>query len=177
MGQYFLPLILGPAGESPEFIRAWMESFDYGSGSKMTEHSYLNNEFVNALEFQLSPQGPFWKSRLVWAGDYDDAKLYERAVQEGNKKISPPRNSAKELRYIVNHTKAAFVDKAKLSPGGPHGLVFHPLPLLTAQGNGQGGGDYRGNDAQLVGSWAYDTISVEREMPQGYQELVCDFRE
>jgi hypothetical protein len=49
------------------------------------------------------------------------------------------------------------------------------LPLLTAEGNGRGGGDYRGENENLIGSWARDIISVEMEIPDGYDELVCEF--
>ena len=56
-------------------------------------------------------------------------------------------------------------------------LTIHPLPLLTAEGNGRGGGDYYGSDMELVGTWARDVISVERQVPEGYSELVCNFTE
>lgn len=34
----------------------------------------------------------------------------------------------------------------------------NPLPVLTACGNGRGGGDYRDDDDINVGSWAFDLI-------------------
>jgi hypothetical protein len=58
-----------------------------------------------------------------------------------------------------------------------NGLHIHPLSLLTAEGNGRGGGDYRGAHEDLVGSWARDVISVEREAPAGFTELECEFSE
>jgi hypothetical protein len=54
---------------------------------------------------------------------------------------------------------------------------FHPLPILTAEGNGRGGGDYRGADEDLVGTWARDVISVEMEAPADYTMLVYNFGE
>ena len=74
------------------------------------------------------------------------------------------------FRYIVNHSKKLFVDKEKLTSN------IHPLPLLTCEGNGRGGGDY-GGSSELVGSWARDVISVERLAPASsdFTELVCEF--
>jgi hypothetical protein len=77
-------------------------------------------------------------------------------------------------RFIVNHTKKLYVDK---NLGLTGSYDFHPLPLLTADGNGRGGGDYRGDDLELVGQWARDIISLELEAPLGYEELVCEFGE
>jgi len=74
-------------------------------------------------------------------------------------------------RFIVNHSKKLFVDKWKVP--NVNNLFIHPLPLLTAEGNGLGGGDYQGN-SKLVGSWARDIISVEYTAPDGFQELVFD---
>jgi hypothetical protein len=52
-------------------------------------------------------------------------------------------------------------------------MAYHPLPLLTAEGNGRGGGDYRG-ESPLIGSWARDVISVETEAPTDFEELLFD---
>lgn len=55
--------------------------------------------------------------------------------------------------------------------------ILHPLPLLTAVGNGLGGGDYYGINKDQVGGWAWCTISVEDDIPVGYEELEYIFRE
>lgn len=51
------------------------------------------------------------------------------------------------------------VDKTLLPEN--NGWTVHPLPLLTAEGNGRGGGDYheQNPDIELVGTWARDSIS------------------
>jgi hypothetical protein len=58
-----------------------------------------------------------------------------------------------------------------------YGYRIDPMPLLCAEGNGRGGGDYHGSAMKLIGSWARDLISVESEIPNGYTELVPSFRE
>ena len=89
-------------------------------------------------------------------------------------------------RYIVNHSKKMYVDKWNTDKRNahsentleyePHPLP-HPLPLLVAEGNGVGGGDYYGIDSHLCGTWARDVISVESEIPDGYEKLECVFHE
>ena len=62
----------------------------------------------------------------------------------------------------------AYIAKAlKLAEYGEIWEVTHPLPILTAVGNGDNGGDYHGNHQELVGTWADDVISSEDEIPEG----------
>ena len=103
----------------------------------------------------------------------------------------------REFPFIVNHSKKYFVDKIFF------GMVYnkrklskkyfvdkrkvkefdgnwkiHPLPLLTCEGNGRGGGDYKSEvNESLIGLWSRDSISIEKEIPKGYKELEVDFRE
>lgn len=184
MGQGYKALILGsqPNG-SAEIIRTWIDPHSYDNGYKLTEHSYIGNNFVGALEFLISPLGMFYKSRVVWSGDYADKEagldenLYEISSNEINaEKLSRPLGrDVSEYRYIVNHTTAQYVNKAMCVSQASHN--FHPLPLLTAEGNGRGGGDYHGTNEEMVGIWARHVLSVEKVKPVGYMELVCDFRD
>ena len=181
MGQYYKAIILASQQEdAKEIIRTWIDPDYYSNGYKLMEHSYIRNQFVQAVEYLISPLGMFYKSRLVWAGDYADPEqglnenLYKIASHVSNegKHSSPPTYSMDAYKYIVNHTKKQYVVKYYESLS-----VIHPLPLLTAEGNGSGGGDYRGNNEELVGTWARNVISMEEEIPAGYQELVCNWSE
>ena len=176
MGQYYVAIILADNdSKKAEIIKAYLESFG-GSGQKLTEHSYIDNNFVNTFEFQLSKDGMFYKSRVVWAGDYADKEIdseknlnehtYELPDKSLNELRIPVKNT-KEYRYIINHTKKQYVDKEK--------QYYHLLPLLTAEGNGRGGGDYSGDGEQFIGIWARDVISVEKEVPEDYTKLECNF--
>jgi hypothetical protein len=176
MGQYYVAIILADNdSKKAEHIKAYLESFGE-SGQKLIEHSYINNGFVNTLEFQLTKDGMFYKSRVVWAGDYADNevgsennlhKLTHELPDKCLNNLKLPIKSAKEYRYIINHTKKQYVDKEK--------QYYHPLPLLTAEGNGRGGGDYYGQGEKLVGTWARNVISIEKEIPEGYTKLDCKF--
>lgn len=90
--------------------------------------------------------------------------------------------------FILNWDKREFVSKRRVPRahyGSERPLAIHPLPLLTVEGNGRGGGDFhcdsadfaeggylsdrcgpRGNFA-LIGRWARDHISVSAHRPQG----------
>ena len=152
-----------------------MDAQMYNNGLKLTEHAYLKNTFVNTFEFSLSPGGVYYKSRVVWAGDYAD----KEPGQENNlyilcneyKLIRPDPKDTVKFRFVVNHSKKQYVDKLK----GPieDEWTLHVLPLLTAEGNGRGGGDYH-TKSPLIGSWARDVISVEETAPLDFTELVFD---
>jgi hypothetical protein len=187
MGQYYVAIILGERNlTTKEFIRMWMCPGGYSNGSKLTEHCYKTNKFVQAFEYLLTPEGMAYKSRAVWAGDYADKEpasdgeepmnLHSMTDAQEQKVIRPPHRSTAEYRYIINHDKKQYVDKDSQRPDAD-GFIIHPLPLLLAEGNGQGGGDYRGNDEMKVGIWARDVISVEKEVPEGYTKLEVNFYE
>jgi len=172
MGQYYLAILLAEKEESkPEIIRMYMEL----NGSKLMEHCYLDNSSVCTLEYELTKEGMFYKSRVVWAGDYADNEegmsknLYHITEEYPNKFLSRKQRNTNEYHYIINHTKKQYVDKRK------HQL-YHPLPLLTAEGNGRGGGDYIGLNEGLIGIWSRDVISVEKDEPEGFEELEYDFK-
>ena len=192
MGQYFYAIILSETKlGKKELIRMWMSPHAYSNGAKLTEHSYIGNSFVQAFEYLISPDGMFYKSRIVWAGDYAEAEeddtmnLYQMVVENGTYQ-RPKSVDTSCYRYIVNHSKNLYVDKEcivnkpELEYILPRSnfiskLIFNPLPLLVSEGNGMGGGDYHGNNEELCGTWSRDIISVEKNIPEDFTELVCDF--
>lgn len=79
--------------------------------------------------------------------------------------------------YLINHTQKVFIDmeryiKENTPTSGPdEGYCVHPLPILTACGNGMGGGDYSQDVGEFsVGSWAFDTLEYSDKKPNGYEE-------
>ena len=155
----------------------FLYSHDYGNGLKLMEHSYIGNSLVNTVESLLAPDGAWHKNNIVWAGDYADEEgdgadnLY---TQVGDDSIEPKDMERVESgRYIVNHTKKEYVDK-DIVPEDQEGWKVHPLPLLTCEGNGRGGGDYRLWN-EFIGYWSRDKISIEKEAPKDYEELIPNF--
>ena len=168
MGQYYKPMSI----DKMEHVY----SHDYGNGLKLMEHSYIGNNFVNTVESLLTPKGKWYKNRIVWAGDYVDEEDNGDNLwtQVGEDPIEPEDMEKTDSGiYIVNHTKKEFVDK-DLLPSDKEGWKVHPLPLLTCEGNGRGGGDYR-EDNQHTGTWARDKISIEKKVPENYEQLIPHF--
>jgi hypothetical protein len=168
MGQYYKAVILA---ENEVFIRAWLEALMHNmNGAKLLEHSYVGNSFMLAVEHCLSREGPFYKSRLVWAGDYADDEPEGRNLHSMTVDKEPLYREGAVVShpYIVNHTKKEYVSM-------PRNGAFHPLSLLTAEGNGRGGGDYHGSGT--VGRWARDIISMEDDIPEGYTVHDCGFED
>jgi len=176
MGQYYKPVMLN---ENREPL-ASIYSHDYDNGLKLMEHSYIGNKFVEAFEFQLTPEGNYHKSRVMWVGDYSEGNMYEQAELVLTNFETVPVETMVDYPFIVNHSKKQYVDKTKVSE--IDGWAVHPLPLLTSDGNGNGGGDYFTDDINelaLIGSWCGDIISVEKEIVsemEGYREIEIPFK-
>ncbi len=172
MGQYYRFIILS---EDQKEILLVINPHNFGLGAKLMEHSYINNSMMNTIEFLISPNYKYHKSRIVMAGDYgdnennSDMNLYKMSYLL----VSFKQNYKIDINYIVNHTKKLFVDKTKLNNDNN----IHPLPLLICDCNGRGSGDYDGNNEHLVGTWSRDIISMEFNKPDDYTELICDFND
>jgi hypothetical protein len=179
MGQYFKPISI----EKNEHVY----SHDYSNGLKLMEHSWVGNHFVAAVEGLIAKGGRWYGDRIVWAGDYADPEVPEIPNPKndgkpsnlwdivGDNKINPPVPET-NFRYVINLDTKEFVDKSKI-PGDPvDNWRIHPLPLLTCEGNGRGGGDYHGKN-ELVGKWARQRVTVSTKKPRGYKEIIFDLVE
>lgn len=88
-----------------------------------------------------------------------------------------PYEELPTYKYVINLTKKMFV-KIPTFNENENEWIIHPLPLLCADGNGRGGGDYRGTNMELIGSWAFDRIAVANKLPKNIKkELVVKFVE
>lgn len=178
MGQYYRAICLD------RFENLTPHSYD--SGAKLMEHSYLGNNFVGAVMKLLMKDGSWYKTRMAWCGDYSgddlgELKIYDLACSDTPlfKEINPtdvPKNEKKLI--LVNHSKKEYVKINKVKKDGDNWKI-NPLCLLTAYGNGRGGGDYSGSSMNLIGTWAFDIISVEENIKElkDYEELIPEFKE
>lgn len=185
MGQYYKAVRLG----TKEYVSSW----SFNCGAKLMEHSWLKNPFVKFVESLLVEGGAWHGSPIVWAGDYADPELNEQGeplqiTEEGvtyeanlnflaTVEIKPEENlKLKHYRYLINETDKTFVDKNKVVDND--GWRIHPLPLLTCEGNGRGGGDYRSDDKQgIIVSWARKVVIPSTKKPKGYKEIYFDLEE
>jgi hypothetical protein len=172
MGQYYKAILLDKEKKN---VIGWVSPYQYDSGSKLMEHSWMKNDFVKSFENMIY-KNPM---PVTWCGDYADAvdgseegdNFYSLCEDKTN--ITPTTELGQhKSRYIINHDTKEYVDK-KSVPIDKEGWQVHPLPLLTCEGNGRGGGDYRG-DSELIGSWSRCLISVSEKLPEGFTELEFD---
>jgi len=177
MGQYYKPVSL----EKKEFLY----SHDYKNGLKLMEHSWLDNNFINAVEHLLKRGGKWYGDSILWAGDYADNEPDSKnniygIVDEEGKKIKPSTEKKdNSLRYLKNLDTKEFVDLKKVPVTELYEgweWRIHPLPLLTCEGNGRGGGDYRGS-SDLVGKWARNRVIIQKSKPRNCKELIFDLVE
>lgn len=164
MGQYYKPAILRKnhklATKSNPCL-ASLSPYAFLSGAKLMEHSYIGNKFVGAVMNLIADDSRFYGHPFAWVGDYADVvngnNLYDCAhdiQEETEKKYEDCVTTPREFKYLVNLTKKQYIE---LPTHNPNKWQVHPLPLLTAFGNGRGGGDYYKDDKR-VGSWAFDRI-------------------
>ena len=191
MGQYYKTIIKIDTEIEDRIIKIDNDCFEFSHGLKLMEHSWLGSEWADLLALQLYNQ----TCRVAEVGDYaDEFPLHSVAHREQfNRHIK----SAKGLetlmkdgnwvgfdykdKYLVNLDAKLYIDfnsymeKCKDS----YGYIVSPMNLLTAQGNGRGGGDYHNCYPcfDLVGKWAWDLICIKDEKPEGFEEFQVIFKE
>jgi hypothetical protein len=191
MGQYYKPVNL----DKQEFLLC----YDYGSGAKLMEHSWIQNPMVTAILIALTPAGRWHRDHLVWAGDYMDEGLFLEGINGKNEsdltlydccivkegQPAAPINKVRlilpdgpEPKFIADHDTKEYVSLDNLPEEEPTdpGWHIHPLPLLTCSGNGRGGGDFRANNI-YTGRWSGHSISAEFIVPEGHTEIWPNFTE
>jgi len=176
MGQYYRP-VLSRSQDRDGFaggVFASMTSWDHGEGAKLLEHSYVGNVLPETVVGVLA-DGP---ARVVWAGDYADPEpggdvlLYS----VGGTARSLPADP-RPHRFLVDLDRGEYIDMERVADvDGEPGWKIHPLPLLTSEGNGRGGGDFRG-DSPFLGRWARDLLAATDTRPAGLAEVVPGFVE
>ena len=192
MGQYYKPVLLKEDyNKSEDPIVGFIDTWDCNCGLKLMEHSYVGNHVTLQMEKELAEK--HYGTRLVWAGDYADEnenwkdelgdylntyKLCD-LLEERNMPIRIKPDDYETLvphKFVLNLDKKEWVRIPKRVKGK---WAIHPLPLLCADGNDRGGGDFHkgGRGYKYVGRWAYDHIGVADEVPKGFKEIRPRFKE
>ena len=207
MGQYYQPIIIYPDGSF-----ASLYSHQYGSGLKLMEHSWIGNDFVNAVYFKILDK----PRRIAWIGDYsnDDYEncgesytkhlsfeefmhYYNDIWGDGDKKERIPPSHYREVdlnivnhetrnMFLINHDQKEFIDlgryieRCTVKDGSLAGYCVNPLPLLTACGNGRGGGDFYASELDTgyenIGIWAFNMLELTKQKPESYHEVPYTFK-
>lgn len=176
MGQYYKPALV-QFGEIKVFDRTVKPECEYVM-AKLMEHSWWQNHTCNAIAKMIYHK----TGRLFWCGDYaEDA--FSQMVWEWKCELplENPEGFTLDGKYIVNWTKKQYIDcdEYKKEYTDQDGWTIHPLPLLTAQGNGLGGGDYHESNIHYadVGIWAGHEISIEDSAPMDFEKVELGFKE
>lgn len=156
--------------------------FEETFGAKITEHSWFGNHLTSGIS-NLLYKTP---KRIIWCGDYaeddelknlipgismsdvfSDSNKYKRYLWD-NIELFDHRN-----KWLVNYSKREQVSFNDYMNESNYGdvwydktpMIMYPVSLLTALGNGRGGGDYHegGTCFDKVGTWAGDMIGIEDE--------------
>lgn len=182
MGQYYKGAVLKKDFllNTENCVLASVSPYDYDNGAKLMEHSWIGNGYVNAVSQLIGDEREenYFGYPFVWVGDYADdvngVDIYGIA-HEAVKKYKDANLLENEVtyKYILNLDKKQYVE----IPGYNNDWQIHPLPLLTASGNGRGGGDYHGDNEDMVGIWAYDCIGLSNQIPEGFEKLKVEFKE
>lgn len=199
IGQYWKCLTQNKEGEQKIYslqVKGYEENgvidFSKYNGVKLMEHSWIGNSFMDSLS-ALIYKHPL---QIAWVGDYaDDFKW-----PEGQSEFKPSPNYLWDIawkdnreeidiegsefdyngKYLVNHTLQDCISFDEYIENSIEDKwAIHPLSLLTACGNDLGGGDFHEGymGYENVGDWCWDEISIEDEIPEGYNPVEFVFKE
>ena len=148
---------------------------------------YSNDEYGDPYEVKLPHEEFMRYYGIAWGKDEQDYRIHPKA-----RCVVGLKSSA----FLVNHTQKCYIDLAEyirqnkwttagswnngvLDPNDTWEMCINPLPLLTACGNGRGGGDYHEcyPDYDKVGIWAFDLIECTDVRPEGYEKYEPCFTE
>ena len=176
MGQYYVPTLIDNNGDMETLF-----THNYGNGLKLTEHSYIGNNFMAAVMNALNEK----PRRVWWLGDYAEIRDFKnkmhRLVEKERKKAWSKKCNIRPLgdwdwdldTYLINFDKKCFIQLEKYDNDR---WQIHPLSLLTAVGNGRGAGDYYGELGQEdVGTWAGNKLMITNTKPENMIDATEDY--
>ena len=156
---------------------------------------YANDRYGDIYETKLPDEVFDDVYHTVW--DCGETEEDYREYKARLEKLTPEwesRTQKRKYKYLVNHTLKAYVNLETHRKQNKQTSTYydylskkyrterfciHPLPLLTACGNGRGGGDYHDKYPGYadVGTWAFDELEVLDKRPLGYHKAKYCFKE
>ena len=173
IGNRFVNAVLTQLWKHPMKV-AWIGDYSDGIGGDPYEAKLPYEEFMRYYG-------------IAWGKDEQDYRIHPKA-----RCVVGLDSHA----FLVNHTQKCCIDLAGyirlnkwttagswnngvFDPNDTWEMCINPLPLLTACGNGRGGGDYHDcyPDYDKVGTWAFDLIECTDVCPEGYAQYEPCFTE
>jgi hypothetical protein len=137
--------------------------------ARFMRRAWIGDDFVQGVERLLTVP-----TRVVWAGPAASRMVASLYAEAGSVAPLVAPQFGFIGRYILNHDKGSYVDKASVRRSGDRGRI-HPLPMLTADSNACDGlGGPSAGEVTLVGTWARDRISMSGTLPSGFEPLAYD---
>jgi len=203
MGQYYKAMVIDEDGDIKVLCPR-----DYNNLPKLMEFSWCGNDYVNAVLSLIHNKRakiafigdyanePFRDSKNFYnlVMSKESYEKHYKAIWSKDQKLRLPKYRSGKTdfdlmdidtvgMYLVNHDKCEYLDieeyieNSKVFNFDYHCAV-NPLPLLTACGNGLGGGDFyyehiRGND---VGKWAFNILEYTDHVPENYLQASFIFK-
>ena len=197
MVQYYIPIVINSYASNmiaAYSIYDFKKDTDIGG---LTSHAHINSPFVDNVLTNLFENkcclawvGEYARRSNKYT-DHISQLFFELRDQAAmNRYIFHKRDAYINSNNLIfiNHTKKEYLNmkeyiaNVKALPLGEYtqrliilGMLnyakiqyLHPIPILTAIGNGLGAGDYSGINMDKVGSWAGDLISAERYLSNRY---------
>ena len=160
------------------------ENLYHLSGEKYDDNDKVIRRAKPKL-YELDNDGEYYKRNE--SGEYIKDEKGKRIPcfneEEKHARLVELAQDNEELRFLINDDRKEYVDLWAVPT--VDGLRVHPLPLLTCEGNGRGGGDYHGLNNNMVGIWARNFIRVAENdwgllkdlEAHGYKKIVPNFME
>ena len=185
MGQYYHTIL----ADNENGIRKLDNKSNFGEweGLKLMEHSWIGNNWADIVAQEIYKH----KTRVSHVGDYADE--YPQWYLAYGEQVEIPQMNIDKYRkdkgfthldyhdkYFINWDKRMYITlNDYMEESNNEGWIVNPVTLLTALGNGRGGGDYwdKYPYADEVGAWSWDLISIEDEHPADFEEVDIYFKE
>ena len=207
MGQYYSPTLVNASGKmvgwlnSHDYEDEGLKLMEHSCMGKLLVNAVCSQIADNPMriawigDYSEEPwDGTEPYQKKISQEEFDS--FYKKAWGESQKKYQIHPEPLEGLdrpedftgRYLVNHTRKSFVDLGEFQQengwqeernGEKYWCSIHPLPLLTACGNGRGSGDYHEGypDWDKCGLWAFDLIEFSTSVPDGYEKETYHFKE
>lgn len=183
------PLTVADFADTIANIKAWRVKYEEerrNEGYNDTEADITPEAIGKAIDDEIQEALAMPLDELKDSSSDKGVCLYSLCRESADvKKVRFPRTNP---RFIINYTKNQYVDIKHVECENPDnwgskGWFIHPLPLLTCEGCGRGGGDYHQTEDhpsyQYIGAWARDIIGVgyEKADVEGFEEIRPNFHE
>lgn len=187
MGQYYKVCINYLGGKKEDTY--YSDRRVKGEGrelAKLIEHSYFGNVLMDSVADVLH----HYETKLAWIGDYSEKDevaditkgeaSYDDCWGDDSKDDFEFNKAEFDYfrKFLVNLTKKEYISFDDYMKKAKSEWQLNPISIMTAIGNGRGGGDYFSRSKRkmnLVGSWAWDVITIDDEEPKGMRKLNVDF--